>query len=173
MRWLRFSMRTIFVVTFVGAVFFAGYHVGFHANHVDTSDSTISRLRVVFSTESNAYPMSDRWNDLLWSCGLRKQPSTSYPLRLITTTVAPDTWHDVGGPGSMVPFSRISCTVEDIFGCSIRDLFSDDESPDDSADPFGEDSFADVFDTPYADLPTTTNSGTASDESSDPFADPF
>ena len=31
MRWHRFSVRTIFLVTFVVAVFFAGYQVGFHA----------------------------------------------------------------------------------------------------------------------------------------------
>jgi hypothetical protein len=101
MQWYRFSVRTMLRVTFVGAVFFAGYHLGFHARHTDGADSTTSRMRVVLSTGTSDYPLSDRCKDFLWSCRLRSQPTSSYLFRVIETTV---TWEDVGGPGSLGPF---------------------------------------------------------------------
>jgi hypothetical protein len=76
MRWLRFSIKTMFVVTFVAADFLAGFCVGVRVNDGET-------------------------------------------------------WQDVGGVGSISGFPvSISCTAEDIVGCKLAAVVSDDGSSD-------------------------------------------
>jgi hypothetical protein len=81
----QFGIRTLLAVTFVVAVFFAGYCCGFQAGR-------------------NAF-----FADLLES---------------ISTTVGPQTWQEIGGPGSVQPALPVT------------------ESSDESDDPFSSDADA-------------------------------
>jgi hypothetical protein len=94
-RGVAFGLRTFFSVVFVAAVFAAGYQLGFRtgrAGAVTQPPSDVSPLRVILSAGANDYPMSDRWNDLLWCLGLRTEPSFSYLVRLIEATITVERW---------------------------------------------------------------------------------
>jgi len=130
-RWLQFSLSTLFVVTLGVAGFFAGFRMGEERGYEmgvqrRRSETPVTRVYDVaglgsvagrreyaprpssgsLDPHSRAAPTGPEAVDALeYAAPSPCAPTVDFDslIDLITTTVAPETWNDVGGRGSIAP----------------------------------------------------------------------
>jgi len=103
-RWLQFSLSTLFVLTLGVAGFLSGYRVGEERGYQTWLQKRLSETPV-----TRVYDVAD----LVSVADPRKHPASRPSegtladfdslIDLITTTIQPEEWDSVGGPGSVAP----------------------------------------------------------------------
>jgi hypothetical protein len=104
---------------FVSGVFFGGYRAGFHQGY--EAHAWQQELAEARKREQKRRAMDAKFDELI---------------NLITATVAPDTWQDVGGSGEISTFSGNICCSFVVADSEAQARGADDPFSADEADPF-------------------------------------